>query len=150
MTTNIDKQEKELSEIRQLRNAIQRHYITTAWDVFSQFAECNETELAEFRRITHDATIVFTRPSEDTLKADAESESPRFTKGRKFGSVQWYKKSQEVGTALAIATSYASYLAYMESKENQAERDEKKLAAAAAVAGLTVEELKAIIAAAKK
>ena len=142
--TNNNTPEKELSEIRVLRDAIQRHYITTAWDVFAKFVECNESELTEFRRVTHDATIVFTRPSEETLRTDKESENPRFTKGRAFGSVQWYKKTQVVGTALAIATSYASYLAYTESKENQIERDEKKLAAAAAVLGVTVEQLKAL------
>ena len=152
MTTQIDnKQEmQEVSAIRQLRNAIQLHYIETAKETFEKYAELNETELAEFYRVTNNGQIVFTRPSEETLKADAESENPRFSKGRKFGSVQWYKKTQEVGTALALATAYSGYLAYIDSKENQERRDEKKLEAVAALQGITVEELKTLLATIKK
>lgn len=121
-----------------------QHYISTSWDVFTQFVDINETELAEFKKMTKDGTIVYTIPSEESLAADAKSENPRFSKARKFGSVQWYKKSQEVGTALALLTSYSSYVRYMDSKANQEQRDNKKLEAAASVLGLSVEQLLAL------
>lgn len=132
------------SEMRQIRNAIVGYYANNAFDVFNQFVDVTEAEMQDFLKVTENATIVFTIPSEESLKADKESENPRFKKGRCFGSVQWYKKTQVVGTALAVLTSYSSYLRYMDSKEHAAERDEKKLAAAAAVLGISVEELKAL------
>lgn len=85
-----------------------------------------EEEKTEFLRITKNATIVFTCPSEETLKADKESETPRFTKGKKIGSVQWYKKTQVVESMLSVWTSYNAFLSYMISKETQVAKDEKK------------------------
>ena len=131
------KTDKEESELRKVRNCFIGFYARTAWDVFTKYVDLNESELSEFKRITNDATIVFTIPSDETLKANPD----RFTLGRKFGSVQWYKKTQVVETALNILTSYSSFIRYMDSKENAVERDNKKLAAAAAVLGITVDEL---------
>lgn len=145
LTENVANiQEKEESQLRQVRNAIVGYYANTALDVFTKYVEINETELADFLRVTENATIVFTMPTAEALAADEASENPRFTKGRKFGSMQWYKKNQVVVSANSILTSYSSYLRYMDSKENAAARDEKKLAAAAAVLGITIEELKAL------
>lgn len=132
------------SEMRQIRSAIVGYYANNALDVFRSFVDVTDAEMQDFMKVTENATIVFTIPSDESLKADKESENPRFKKGRQFGSVQWYKKTQIVGTALAVLTSYSSYLRYMDSKEHAAERDEKKLAAAAAVLGISIEELKAL------
>lgn len=144
ITTVVNTTNESESEMRQIRNAMVGYYAANAMDDFKKFVDVTESEMADFLKVTENATIVFTMPSEESLKADAASENPRFTKGRKFGSDQWYKKTQVVGTALAVLTSYSSYLRYMDSKEHAAERDEKKLAAAAAVLGITVEELKAL------
>ena len=137
-------QEREESALRQVRNAIIGHYANGAFDVFRAYVDLTDEEFSEFCRITENATIVYTMPSEETLKADKESENPRFRIGRKFGREQWYTKKQVVGTALAILTSYSSYVRYMDSKENAVIRDDKKLAAAAAILGISVEELKAL------
>lgn len=141
---NILANEKEESQLRQVRNAIAGYYAKTALDVFTKYVDLNDVELAEFLRITKEGTIVFTQPSEESLKADAKLENPRFTKGRKFGSEQWYKKTQAVENALNLVSSYSSFVRYMDSKENAEKRDEKKLKAAADLLGISVEDLKAL------
>lgn len=135
---------KEESQLRQVRNAIAGYYARTAWDVFTMFVDVNESELAEFKRVTNDATTVFTQPTAESLQADRDSGVNRFVKGRSFGSVQWYKVTQVVEDATNIVRSYNSFVRYMDSKEHAEERDEKKLAAAAAVLGITLDELKAL------
>ncbi|UKK52690.1 hypothetical protein [Prevotella sp. E2-28] len=141
-STNVWKERK--NDVAGIRAFIVSDLANAAFEIFQKRAKLTEEEMNEFRTITKDATIVFTQPSEETLKADSASENPRFTKGRAFGSIQWYKKSQVVETALNVVSSYSSYLSYMETKENQAERDEKKLAAAAALLGVDLETLKAL------
>ena len=131
-TTNTNKVEREESALRQVRNAIIGYYAKEAWDVFTKYVDINDVELAEFRRITSNASVVFTQPSEETLKADAKQENPRFTKGRKFGNEQWYKKTQAVENALSILTSYSSFVRYMDSKENAEKRQAKRIENAAA------------------
>lgn len=129
MTPNVNilTNEKEESQLRQVRNAIAGYYAREAWNVFTKYVDLNETELAEFRRITKEGTIVFTQPSKESLEADAKLENPRFTKGRKFGTEQWYKKTQAVENALNLVTSYSSFVRYMDSKENAEKRDAKRL-----------------------
>jgi hypothetical protein len=142
-TTTTDKEE---SELRKLRSIMVGYYARTAWEVFAKYADINETELSEFKRITEDATIVFTIPSEETLKANPE----RFKVGRKFGSVQWYKKTQVVENALNILTSWSSFVRYMDSKENQAKRDDKLIERTAALYGMSVKDFKAFMETMKK
>lgn len=143
-TQNVWKERKEncagfrAIAVARLANAAMSEFRSIAGD------SVNDELFAEFCKLTKDATIVFTQPSEETLKADAASENPRFSKGRAFGSVQWYKKTQVVESVLNVISSFSSFVSYMETKENQAERDDKKLAAAAALLGLTLEELKAM------
>lgn len=137
-------EEREESALRQVRNAIVGYYANNAVEVFRSFVDLTDEEFAEFMRVTENGSVVFTIPSDAVLEADKQSECPRFTVGRKFGSIQWYKKTQVVGTALALLTSYSSFVRYMDSKENAVQRDEKKLAAAAAVLGVSVEMLKAL------
>ena len=129
MTTNVNilTNEKEESQLRQVRNAIAGFYARESWNVFTKYVDLNETELAEFKRITKEGTIVFTQPSKESLEADAKLENPRFTKGRKFGTEQWYKKTQAVENALNLVTSYSSFVRYMDSKENAEKRDAKRL-----------------------
>ena len=128
MTTNVNlANEKEESQLRQVRNAIAGFYARESWNVFTKYVDLNETELAEFKRITKEGTIVFTQPSADTLAADAKLENPRFTKGRKFGTEQWYKKTHAVENELNLVTSYSSFVRYMDSKENAEKRDAKRL-----------------------
>ncbi len=115
------------SELRSVRNSIIAYYASNALEVFEKFVDVTEAEKAEFLKVTENASVVFTQPSDETLKADQESENPRYKKGRKFGSVQWWKKSQEVGTALAVLSSYQSYLRYMDSKEHAEERLNKRI-----------------------
>lgn len=141
-TTNVWKERK--NDVSGIREFIAVDLRERAFSDFQSRAKLDEELMNDFRKVTKDATIVFTQPSEDTLKADQASENPRFSKGRAFGSVQWWKKTQAVENALNVVTSYSSYLSYMESKENQAERDEKKLAAAAALLGVDIETLKAL------
>lgn len=126
-TNNILTNEREESQLRQVRNAISGYYAREAWNVFTKYVDLNETEIAEFKRITKDGSIVFTQPSAETLAADAKQENPRFTKGRKFGTEQWYKKTQAVENALNLVTSYSSFVRYMDSKENAEKRDAKRL-----------------------
>ncbi len=126
LTANVVNNENE-SELRAVRNAIIAEYIEGAFEVFKKHVDINEVEMADFLKVTENATIVFTQPSEETLKADQASENPRFKKGRRFGSTQWWKKTQEVGTALSVLTSYSSYLRYMDSKAHAAERLNKRV-----------------------
>lgn len=132
------------NQLRQIRSAMIGYYANEAANVFKKYVDVSDEEFIEFMRVTENGTIVFTQPTTAALELDKQSENPRFTKGRKFGSVQWYKKTQVVGTALALLTSYSSYIRYMDSKEHAEERDEKKLAAAAAILGISVEELKTL------
>ena len=144
---NVIVMENEENEIRAIRNKLIAYYQEKAFEDFTKFVELNESEVAEFKRITNNATLVFTCPSEDTLKADQQSENPRFSKARKFGTTQWYKKTQVVGTALSVLTSYSSYLRYMDSKENEAKRVEKRMdTAATTFAQMTAKEQEEFIA----
>lgn len=124
--------EKEESALRQVRAAIIGHYANEAVDVFRRYVDLTDEEFSEFMRVTERGQIVFTQPTEAAIEEDRKSETPRFTKGRRFGTTQWYKKSQSVGTALALLTSYSSFIRYMDSKEHAAERDAKRLDSAAA------------------
>ena len=119
--------ENEENGLRSVRNKITAYYQDHAFEVFEMFVDLTEEEKAEFLKVTNNAQVIFTQPTEDSLKADQESENPKFKKGRKFGSVQWWKKTQEVGTANAILNSYSSYLRYMDSKEHAAERLNKRI-----------------------
>lgn len=141
---NVNVWKTRKNDVAGIRAFLVADLANVAIEQFNSRAKLSDDELKEFLKVTKDATVVFTQPSAETLKADAESENPRFTKSRAFGSVQWYKKTQEVETALNVCTSYSSYLSYMETKDNQAERDHKKLEAAAALLGVSVEELKAL------
>lgn len=133
--------------LRQIRKAIVGYYANNAFDVFRNFVELNDDEFSEFMRVTENATIVFTQPTQQALADDAKAETPRFKKGRKFGTEQWYKKSQVVGLATAVLSSYSSYVRYMDSKQNAAERDAKRLENAAnTFAAMSAEEQKAYIA----
>lgn len=128
MTTNIDNQVREESAIRQLRNALVKHYQDTAVETFRQYAELNDAEFVEFMRLTNNGTLVYTcSTSEETLKADAESESPRYKKSKKFGTTQWYTKRQEIGTAIALVSAYSGYLSFVDSKAKDSERLAKRL-----------------------
>lgn len=132
--------EKEQSELQKIRACVTAFYANTAVDVFRKYVEISDDEFSAFMAQTENGTKVYTQPTEDTLKANAD----KFQISRKFGSVQWYVKFQVVENAFNLISSYNSYLRYMDSKENAVLRDEKKLAAAAAVLGITVEELKAL------
>ena len=123
--------EKEESALRQVRAAIIGHYANEAASVFLSYVDLTKEEFSEFMRVTNNGQVVFTQPTEAALEEDRKSETPRFTKGRRFGTVQWYKKTQIVGNALALLTSYSSFIRYMDSKEHAAERDAKRLDTAA-------------------
>lgn len=123
--------EREESALRSIRMAIIAEYQATAVEVFRSHVELTDEEFAEFMRVTESGTVVFTQPTQAALEEDTKSECPRFKKGRKFGSVQWYKKTQVVGTALALLSSYSSYLRYCDSRENEEARTAKRLDTAA-------------------
>ena len=130
--------EKEQSELQKIRACVSAYYANTAIDVFRKYVEISDVDFQSFMDQTENGTKVYTQPTEETLKTNKD----KFVISRKFGSVQWYVKMQVVENAFNLITSYNSYLRYMDSKENAVQRDEKKLAAAAQILGISVEELK--------
>lgn len=132
--------EKEQSELQKIRACVTAFYANTAVQVFRKYVEISESDFDAFMKQTENGTKVYTQPTEDTLKANAE----KFQISRKFGSVQWYVKRQEVLDAFNLISSYNSYLRYMDSKENQEAREEKQLEKTAQLLGVSVETLKAL------
>lgn len=130
--------EKEQSELQKIRACVSAYYANTAIDVFRKYVEISDTDFQAFMDQTENGAKVYTQPTEETLKTNKD----KFVISRKFGSVQWYVKMQVVENAFNLITSYNSYLRYIDSKENAVQRDEKKLAAAAQILGISVEELK--------
>ncbi len=124
---NANEMNENEDGLRSARNKMTAYYAEHAADVFKMFVDVTDEEFSEFMKVTKDAQVVFTIPSADTLATDQKSENPRFKKGRKFGSVQWWKKEQDVSDAKAMLTSYSSYLRYMDSKQNAVDRLNKRI-----------------------
>lgn len=140
VNTTIANEEKEISAISAIRQAVSQKRLANAESDFIELAikldkTFNVDKFNESKEPLMGFTVVYTRPM-DAEHAKGMNEVPHdWNKVLAFGR-KWFTKRQELQDSLSVARSYYSYISYMEDKDNALKREAKK-----AIDSMSKEEL---------
>lgn len=151
MSNNKIQTAKESSSSAQLRDLIKGFYANHAVTDFAKYAAmvkdesgtpyATEEEIKEVQQRTHEFTVVYTQPSENTeITERLTLVTAAWNRERPAGK-RWYKISQTVDDALAVKRSFDSWQRFLEDKENGDRRIAKS-----EFNGLSTEDMKAMLA----
>lgn len=140
VNTTIADEEKEISAISAIRQAVNKKRLANAESDFIELATkldkaFDAETFSQYKEALKGFTIVYTRPM-DAEHAKGMDEVPHdWNKVLPFGR-KWFTKKQELQDSLSVARSYYSYISYMEDKDNALKREAKK-----AIDSMSKEEL---------
>jgi hypothetical protein len=140
VNTTIANEEKEISAISAIRQAVNKKRLANAESEFMELAtKLDKTFYTESfeqaKQALKDFTIVYTRPMDEEHAKGMDVVPHDWNNVLPYGR-KWFTKKQELQDSLSVARSYYSYISYMEDKDNALKREAKK-----AIDSMSKEEL---------
>jgi hypothetical protein len=140
VNTAIANEEKEVSAISAIRQAVSKKRLANAESEFVEFATKLDKDFypesfEQAKQALKDFTIVYTRPMDEEHAKGMDVVQHDWNRVLAYGR-KWFTKKQDLQDSLSVARSYYSYISYMEDKDNALKREAKK-----AVENMSKEEL---------
>ena len=140
VNTTIANEEKEISAISAIRQAVNKKRLANAETEFIELAtKLDKTfypeSFEQAKQALKDFTIVYTRPMDEEHAKGMDVVPHDWNRVLAYGR-KWFTKKQELQDSLSVARSYYSYISYMDDKDNALKREAKK-----AIDNMSKEEL---------
>lgn len=140
VNTTIANEEKEVSAISAIRQAVNKKRLANAESEFIELATkldrtFNVDKFNEYKEALKDFSVVYTRPMDEEHAKGMDVVPHDWNRVLAYGR-KWFTKKQELQDSLSVARSYYSYISYMEDKDNALKREAKK-----AIDSMSKEEL---------
>lgn len=140
VNTTIANEEKEISAISAIRQAVSQKRLANAESDFIELATkldktFNVDTFNEYKEALKDFSVVYTRPMDEEHAKGMDVVPHDWNNVLPYGR-KWFTKKQDLQDSLSVARSYYSYVSYVEDKDNALKREAKK-----AIDSLSKEEL---------